>query len=111
MNINNATVYVVYNDSRKNMTAAEKFGKLKDVYSSVGRVYNGDKLIEHARRVLDNWQPGDYLLLVGDPTLCGICMAVALESEEEINVLRWDRVNFDYVPLKLNFAYQEALNV
>jgi len=108
MNINNATVYVVYNDSRKNMSAAEKFGKLKDVYSSVGRVYNGDKLIEHARRVLDNWQPGDYLLLVGDPTLCGICMAVALEAEEEINVLRWDRVNFDYVPLKLNFSYQEV---
>ena len=105
---NGATVYVVYNDSRKNMSAADKFGQLKDVYSSVGRVYNGDKLIEHARRVLDNWQPGDYLLLVGDPTLCGICMAVALESEEEINVLRWDRINFDYVPLRLNFSYQEV---
>ena len=105
---NGATVYVVYNDSRKNMSAAEKFGQLKDVYSSVGRVYNGDKLIEHARRVLDNWQPGDYLLLVGDPTLCGICMTVALESEEEINVLRWDRINFDYVPLRLNFSYQEV---
>ena len=110
MNINKATVYVVYNDSRKNMSAAEKFGQLKDVYSSVGRVYNGDKLIEHARRVLDNWHPGDYLLLVGVPTLCGICMAVALEAEEEINVLRWDRVNFDYVPLKLNFAYQEVFD-
>jgi len=107
---NEKQVFVVYNDTRKNMSAAEKFGKLKDVYSSVGRVYNGDKLIEHARRVLDNWQPGDYLLLVGDPTLCGICMAVALESEEEINVLRWDRVNFDYVPLRLNFSYQEVTN-
>ena len=105
---NTSTVFVVYNDTRKNMSAAEKFGQLKDVFSSVGRVYNGDKLIEHARRVLDGWQPGDYLLLVGDPALCGICMAVALESEEEINVLRWDRTNFDYVPLRLNFSYQEV---
>lgn len=105
--MNASTVFVVYNDSRKNMTTAERFGQLKDIFSSVGRTYNGDKLIEHARRVLRDWQPGDHLLLVGDPTLCGICMAVALEYDEEINILRWDRVNFDYVPLRLNFSYQE----
>ena len=105
---NSKTVYIVYNDSRKNMSAAEKFGQLKEVFSSVGRVYNGDKLIEHARRVLKDWQPGDSLLLVGDPALCGICMSVALEYDEEITVLRWDRINFDYVPLRLNFSYQGA---
>jgi len=106
---NKQTCWVVYNDTRKNMNAAEKFGVLKDVFSSVGKNYNGDKLIEHARRVLSNWQPGDYLLLVGDPALCGICMSVALEYDDEINILRWDRNNFDYVPLKLNFSYQEAI--
>ena len=105
--MNQKTVYVVYNDTRKNMSAAEKFGTLKDVFSSVGRVYNGDKLIEHARRVLHNWQPGDYLLLVGDPALCGIYMAVALEMDEEISVLRWDRMYQDYTPLRLNFSFQE----
>ena len=105
--MNNKTVWVVYNDTRKNMSAAEKFGAMKDVFSSVGRVYNGDKLLEHARRVLQNWQDGDHLLLVGDPTLCAICMAVALEfsETEEIDILRWDRNNFDYTPLKLNFSF------
>lgn len=101
------TVFVVYNDTRKNMSAAEKFGQLKDVFTSVGRVYNGDKMIEHARRVLKDWQPGDYLLMVGDPTLCAICASVALEYDEEINVLRWDRTNFDYVPLTLNFSFAQ----
>lgn len=103
--MNERSVFVVYNDRRKDFSAAERYGKLKDVFSSVGRAYNGDKLIEHARRVLRNWQPGDHLLLVGDPTLCGICMAAVLEKEGEINVLRWDRVNFEYVPLRLNFDY------
>ena len=102
-----STVYVVYNDTRKNMKAAEKFGVLKDIFSSVGRIYNGDKLIEHARRVLADWQPGDYLLMVGDPSLCAICTAVALEMDEEITVLRWDRTNFEYIPLQLNFSYVE----
>ena len=105
--MNQSTVFVVYNDARKNMSAAEKFGNLKDVFTSVGRVYNGDKMIEHARRVLKDWQPGDFLLMVGDPTLCAICMSVALEYDEEINVLRWDRVNFDYTPLVLNFSFME----
>ena len=105
--MNKRTVFVVYNDTRKNMSAAEKFGNLKDVFTSVGRVYNGDKMIEHARRVLKDWQPGDFLLMVGDPTLCAICMSVALDYDEEINVLRWDRVNFDYVPFVLNFSFME----
>lgn len=106
---NTRTVWVVYADKRKNMSAAEKFGELKDVFSSVPRTYNSDKLIEHARRVLSNWQNGDYLLMVGDPVLCGICISVALEFDEyeEVNVLRWDRDNFEYTPLRLNFSLIE----
>lgn len=108
--MNERNVFIVYNDTRKDMSAAEKFGKLRDVFSSMGRQYNGDKLIEHARRVLRNWEPGDYLLLVGDPALCCICAAVALEIEGEINVLRWDRTNFEYTPLKLNFELGHPQN-
>lgn len=108
--MNDRNVFVVYNDSRKDMSAAEKYGKLKDVFSSVGRQYNGDKLIEHARRVLRNWEAGDYLLLVGDPTLCCICAAVALEMEGEINVLRWNRDSFEYTPLRLNFEPNQPVD-
>ena len=102
---NTSTVWVVFNDTHKNMSAAEKFGQLKDVFSSVAKTYNARKMIEHARRVLKDWQPGDSLLLVGDPTLCGVCMAVALEFEEKITVLKWDRINFDYNPLVLDFSF------
>jgi len=101
--VNRSTVWVVYNDSRKNMSAAEKFGNLKDVFSSVGKIYNGDKLISHARNTLKDWKHGDHLLMVGDPTLCGICVAIVSEMEGELNILRWDRINFDYTPLKLVF--------
>ncbi len=104
---NKNTVWIVQADRRKDMSAAEKYGELKEIFSSVGRNYRGDKLIEHARRVLKNWQAGDHILLVGDPTLCGICMAVALEYDSEISVLRWDRDNFEYSPLRLNFSYVE----
>lgn len=102
-NSNQKTVFVVFNDTRKDMSKAERFGRLKDVFSSVGRNYNADALIAHARHVLEKADKGDCLLLVGDPTLCGICMTVLSEYQDAFEVLRWDRDRFDYFPLMLKF--------
>lgn len=98
------TVWVVYNDKRKDMSSAARFGELKDVFSS--SVTNFTKAIEHARRVLSRWKEGDCVLIVGDPTLCAIVTAVALEyaEDEVVTVLRWDRHNFEYIPTKLDFS-------
>lgn len=103
--MNKSTVWIVYNDSRKNMSSAEKYGQLKDVFSSVGRNYDGSKMIDYARSILKNWKEGDSLLLVGDPTLCCICIAVALERTDMVPVLRWNRNDFAYERLELNFNY------
>lgn len=108
--MNRKTVWIAQNDTRKDFTAAEKYGELKDVFSSVSREYRGDKLIEHARRVLSKWQPGDSILVVGDPSLVAVCTAVVLEFDDEITLLRWDRTNFNYVPLTLNFSGQLSLS-
>jgi hypothetical protein len=100
---NRATVYVVYNDNRKDFSDAERFGQIKEVFSSIGRVYNTPKMVIHARRVLAGWQDGDFLLMIGDPTLCAVCMAVVTEIHWKVNVLRWDRESFEYAPQEWNF--------
>lgn len=100
------TVWIVYNDRRKDMSKAEQYGELRDVFSSVGRDYNGQKLIEHARSVLSKAKEDDYLLIVGDPTLCAICFAAMLEQTGIVKVLRWDRDNFQYHPLSLDFSWE-----
>ncbi len=97
-NGNQATVYVVQNDSRKDFSDAERYGQLKDIFGNVGPRYNTARMLEHARRVLRNWQPGDHLLIVGDPTLCGVAMLVVAEQHGQVDVLRWDRVDYKYVP-------------
>lgn len=104
---NQRTVFVVFADHRKDFSKAEEFGQLRDVFSSVGRNYNASALIEHARHVLGQSQPGDYLLVVGDPTLVGICMVVMAELDGRMNLLRWDRDDFRYSPLSLDFQYEE----
>lgn len=102
---NRKTVWVVFNDTRKDFSKALEFGALKDVFSSLGKVYNPEALVEHARHVLSSYKEGDYLLVVGDPTLVGICMVVLSEKNETFNVLRWDRDNFKYVSMPLYFPW------
>lgn len=92
------TVYIVQNDSRKDYSDAERFGQLRDIFGNVSRTYNPPRMLEHARRVLRNWREGDYLLMAGDPTLCGVAMVAVAEFHGIVDVLRWDRVDFVYVP-------------
>ena len=44
------------------------------------------------------------VLMVGDPTLCAVCMVVASERDDMINVLSWDRNSFSYMPQRWDFA-------
>lgn len=101
------TVWIVFNDKRKDFSKAEEFGELKDIYSSMGRTYNGEALIDYARHVLAKAKDGDYLLIVGDPTLCGICTVVMAEVVDKVNLLRWNREDFKYEPLVLDFGWQD----
>jgi hypothetical protein len=100
---NKVKVWVSYADNRKDLSDAERFGELRDVFSSVGREYNGSKLIAHARAVLSKSHDDDYLLIIGDPTLSGICFAVMSELHGRVRVLRWNRDDFAYRPLELDF--------
>jgi len=96
-------VYIVYNDAQKSFADAERFGALKQIFSSVNKKYHTFAMIEHARRVLENWKWGDYLLMVGDPTLCAVCMTIVAEHNDQINVLRWDKNEFKYQPQTWSF--------
>ncbi len=98
------TVWIVYNDSRKDFSKAENYGQLRDVFSSIGRNYDGQTALEYARHVLSQSSPEDYLLMVGDPALCAICAIAMAELNEEMSILRWDRERFQYTPLLLDFA-------
>jgi len=101
---NQRTVFIAHANDRINTSAAEKYGKLRDVFSSVGPRYNTQKMIEYARHVLSNWQEGDYLLMIGDPSLCSVCMTVISEFDDVINVLSWDRNEFQYVTRRWDFT-------
>jgi hypothetical protein len=101
-------VWVVYTDRRKDLSAAEKFGQLTDMF------YYNNVDMKLARRqafkMLKRYKPGDYILPIGDPILCGIVMTVAAQNfapNETITVLRWDRKELEYTPEVHVFALDE----
>lgn len=103
MNGNVKTVYVVQVDNNKDLSDAKRFGQLRAVFGSPRKPYNTQIMIHNARKILQHWQEGDYLLMLGDPALCGICTALISEIDPIINILSWDRNTFQYVPQQWDF--------
>lgn len=101
---NQRTVYVVQVDNNKDLSDAKKYGALRAVFGNPRKPYDTASMLAKARRVLSEWQPGDHLLMIGDPTLCGVCLAVASEQGDIINVLSWDRNSFSYMPQRWDFG-------
>jgi hypothetical protein len=97
------TVYVVQVDNTKNLSDAKQYGSLLAVFGNPKKPYNTSAMVSSARRVLRNWKPGDYLLMIGDPTLCAVCMSIITEDNGVVNVLSWDRNTFQYLPLEWDF--------
>ena len=103
---NKRTVFVAHANERKDLKAAEQYGALRDVFNNVGRNYNTPKMIEHARRVMADYQPGDHVLMIGDPALCAVCVAVAAEHDDVVNTLSWDRNEFQYISRRWDFGLE-----
>jgi hypothetical protein len=101
---NARTVYVVQADYNKDLSDARRFGTLRAVFVNPRRPYNTETLIIKAQHVLVGWEPGDHLLMLGDPTLCAVCMTVLAQDHDVINVLSWDRNTFQYQPQRWDFT-------
>jgi hypothetical protein len=93
---NARTVYVVQVDHNKDLSDARRYGNLRAVFSPLRKPYDTPALLAKARHVLQGWQTGDYLLMLGDPALCAVCMAVVAEHNNPVSVLSWDRNTFQY---------------
>lgn len=102
------TVFVVQVDHSKDLSDAKKYGKLRAVFSNPRKPYDTHSLVSKARKVLENWKAGDYLLMIGDPTLCAVCMTLICDEVDNLNVLSWDRNTFQYISQKWDFGDQMA---
>lgn len=104
----NKNVYVVFNDGKRDFFRAEKFGQVLTVMDSGydSEYRNTDIMVEYIKERMEDYRDEDFILMVGEPTLCALVVNVAVELSESkrVNILRWDKVMMQYSPVSVDFG-------
>lgn len=95
-----AKVYVVQDDGRKNLMPAMQFGHLVAVAQQDLPLFSdATREVNRIRKELIPFDhENDFLLVIGDPLLIGVCFALLLRDHPYIKVLKWDKQNRTYFP-------------
>ena len=83
---------------------AERFGEIIFLFDGNKQVVMSPQpTIRKLRTVLKDFNDNDYLLLVGDPALIGLTSSVvATISNGRYNMLKYDRIEKDYFPIRVD---------
>ena len=100
-----STVYVVQENPKVDVISANRFGELKALAHKREQVHlRPENIINHLKRQLRYFTDDDYLLLLGDPALIGAAITIASNyNNGNVKVLKWDKIEKMYYPVKLNF--------
>ena len=87
-----------------NIMGAQKFGKIKVLLREDSQmIFSPGPIIFELRRLLKEYRTTDFLLLTGDPAIIGVaCSVVSDITHGKYNLLKWDRQEKMYYPIKIN---------
>ena len=90
-----------------NIIGASKYstsGKFNFLLPELSQIiFSPGPLIFKLRKLLKDFKPEDYLLLTGDPAIIGVaCSIVSDITNGKYNLLKWDRQERKYYPIKIN---------
>ena len=97
-------VYVVQEQSNKNILPASVFGDIKALLPPGSQVtFSSGQVCKQLMCDLAKFTDEDYLLLIGDPVAIGIAVAVASHwNQGRVKMLKWDRQERQYYPISIN---------
>jgi len=107
------TVFVVQEVSGRNVLSARHYGDLKVLLPANANIMlSPAPTVRRLKDSLKNFSDEDYLLLMGDPAAIGLACVLASESNRGIySILKWDRIESDYYPVKINIHQKGDSNV
>lgn len=100
------TVYVIQEVVGRNMLPATEFGEISVLLPAGQVTFSIAPTIAKLKGLLRSFTKDDYLLLSGDPVAIGLACTIASrygDSDGEVNLLKWDRQEMRYIPLKAVF--------
>lgn len=101
-----ATVWVAHDTGDKNLSPASDFGDMRVLMRGASPpVYDAQHIVDEIRSKMADpdtgIKDGDFLLLVGNPSVCAIAAAVAQTIlMGTLQLLQWDRQERRYIVVK-----------
>ena len=95
-----------------NIMGASQYGSFKFLLADFSQIiFSPGPLIMKLRQGLKNYKPNDYLLLTGDPAIIGVACSIASDiTNGKYNVLKWDKQERKYYPIKINLYERGEIN-
>ncbi len=109
----NMTVFIVqkhmkYDDQKEqfvpkfDVSSARQFGNVEFLLSPTANPFNPNWIIDELHNKLQNFSSEDYLLLVGNPCLIGMVVAIAAYySGGRVRLLQWSGKDQKYVEIDI----------
>ena len=87
-----------------NIMSASKYGKFKFLLPEFSQIiFSPGPLIFKLRSLLKLYTADDFLLLTGDPAIIGVaCSIVSDMTGGKYSLLKWDKQDRIYYPIKIN---------
>jgi hypothetical protein len=95
-----------------NIMGASKYGPFKFLLPELSQIiFSPGPLIMKLRQSLKDYRSDDYLLLTGDPAIIGVaCSIVSDITTGKYNLLKWDKQERRYYPIKINLYERGEIN-
>ena len=95
-----------------NIMGASNYGKFKFLLPEFSQIiFSPGPLIYKLRQGLKEFREKDYLLLTGDPAIIGVaCSIVSDITNGKYNLLKWDKQEKSYYPIKINLYEKGEIN-
>jgi len=95
-----------------NIMGASKYGEFKFLLPEFSQIiFSPGPLIFKLRKALKDYRPEDYLLLTGDPAIIGVaCSIVSDITNGKYQLLKWDKQERKYYPIKINLHEKGEIN-
>ena len=95
-----------------NIIGASQYGSFKFLLPELSQIiFSPGPLIMKLRQSLKDYKSEDYLLLTGDPAIIGVaCSIVSDITNGKYNLLKWDKQERRYYPIKINLYERGEIN-
>ena len=95
-----------------NIMSAREYGEFNFLLPEFSQIiFSPGPLVFKLRKLLKDYKAEDYLLLTGDPAIIGVaCSIVSDLTNGKYNLLKWDKQERKYYPIKINLYEKGEIN-